>query len=78
MNQMSAEFETRVLSLPVSQRAHLAERLIASLDGEPVVNNQELWLVEARKRVWEHENGQGEAIPAEQSLREAYERIKSP
>ena len=71
------ELENKLLALPLSQRAHLAERLLASLDGESV-DNGDLWLTEARKRVWEHENGEGEAIPAEQSLREAYERIKSP
>ncbi len=77
MTQMPTEIETTLLALPLSQRAHLAERLIASLDEGTGDDNQTLWLSEARKRVWEHEHGVGKAIPAEQSLCEAYERIKS-
>ncbi len=43
------------LSLPESERAELARELIASLDGAPDPDAEELWAEEIRRRIDEHD-----------------------
>lgn len=47
--------EAEALSLPATQRARLVEKLIASLDAEPDVENA--WAQEVEKRHAEIESG---------------------
>lgn len=47
--------EAEVLQLPPSDRAHLVERLIASLDVDPEI--EEAWAVEVERRIAEVESG---------------------
>ncbi len=55
---MSSSIETleaEALQLPLSQRAHLVERLIASLDVDPEV--EDAWALEVARRLIEIESG---------------------
>jgi putative addiction module component (TIGR02574 family) len=59
--------ERELLKLPAADRAHLAERLIASLDEDPEV--EAAWMTEVRRRDAELESGAVRAIPVEDALR---------
>ncbi len=64
---MSTErIERELLKLPASERARLAERLIASLDEEAKVDR--VWIEEARRRDEAFDSGAVEALPLEDSL----------
>ena len=60
--------ETEALTLPVSQRAVLAQHLLASLDDVDEQENELLWLEEAQRRYKAYKTG---AI----SSRDAFEAI---
>jgi len=74
MSSVTEELEAAVLSLPRSERARLAERLIASLDEDAEV--EEAWATEVRQRREAFEK-EIEAVPAEEVLEEARRRIES-
>ena len=50
-------FETKALTLPVSQRALLAQLLLASLDEVEECENERLWLEEAQRRYHAYKSG---------------------
>ncbi|MDG2305671.1 MAG: addiction module protein [Candidatus Binatia bacterium] len=52
------------LKLPVRARARLAETLIASLDEEPDVAADRLWLEEAERRLDELDSAKVGSVPA--------------
>ena len=70
------ECENQVMSLPVNDRATLANRLIASLDVLTDSENEQLWLSEAERRYQEYKNGSISARPAVNVLRDARLSIK--
>jgi len=57
MAAANKKLEDQALKLPPRARARLAQRLIASLDGEPDPNAERLWLVEAQRRAAELATG---------------------
>ncbi len=61
-------FEAEALTLPVSQRAILAQHLLASLDDVNEQENELLWLREAQRRYKAYKNGNV-------SSRDAFEAI---
>lgn len=61
-------FEAEALTLPASQRAILAQHLLASLDDVDEQENELLWLREAQRRYKAYKNG---AV----SSRDAFEAI---
>ena len=61
-------FEAEALTLPVSQRALLAQHLIASLDDLDEQENERLWLEEAQRRYNAYKTG-------DISSRDAFEAI---
>ena len=61
-------FEAEALSLPVSQRALLAQHLLASLNDVDEQENERLWLEEAKRRYHAYKMG---AL----SSRDAFEAI---
>jgi putative addiction module component (TIGR02574 family) len=65
--------EAAVLSLPLAERARLAERLIASLDEPTEI--EEAWAVEVKRRLDALDRGEIELIPTEQVMEEARRRI---
>ena len=69
------ELEAAVMALPNSERARLAERLIASLDRDPEI--EEAWAQEIRQRLERYRSGELQTVPAEEVMKEARERIQS-
>ena len=70
------ECETQALKLPPTDRATLAERLIASLDNLNEQQNEQLWIDEADRRYREYKNGNITARSAEEVLRDFRDAIK--
>lgn len=66
--------EAEVLQLPLVERSHLLERLIASLDSDPEI--EEAWEQEAELRDAELESGSISAIPGEEALARLRARLK--
>jgi putative addiction module component (TIGR02574 family) len=61
--------EAQALKLTTSERAHLAERLIASLDEDGEI--EEAWAAEVVRRIAEIEGGHVQMIPAEEAIARA-------
>ncbi len=59
------------MKLPPTDRAALAERLIASLDDLNTQQNEQLWLDEADRRYREYKTGNIAARSAEEVMRDA-------
>ena len=49
-------FEAEALTLPLSERALLAQHLLASLDETDEQENEQLWLEEAQRRYNAYKN----------------------
>lgn len=62
------QLESAALHLPRSDRARLAERLLASLDEDAEI--ELAWAEEVRRRVEEVRSGAVETIPGEEVFRE--------
>ena len=58
--------ETEALRLSAPERARLIERLIASLDVDPGV--EEAWAAEAERRNGEVENGKVSLLPGPEAI----------
>lgn len=58
--------EAEVLQLAAADRSHLLERLIASLDSDPEV--EEAWEREVDRREAELESGAVAAVPGHQAI----------
>ena len=66
MSTTVEELEAEALSLSSAQRARLVEKLIASLDSEPDVENA--WAVEVERRHADIESGTVSLLPGPESL----------
>ena len=66
MSAAVEELEAEVLGLPAVQRARLVEKLIASLDVEPDVENA--WAEEIERRLAEIECGTTPLLPGAETL----------
>jgi len=66
--------EAQALKLTTSERAHLAERLIASLDEDGEI--EAAWAAEVERRIAEIEGGHVQMIPAEEAIARARESLK--
>ena len=58
--------EQQALSLPANECLALIDKLIKSLNLPTQAEIDELWAVEAEKRVQELESGQVQGVPSEQ------------
>lgn len=70
------KIEDEALHLPKEERAQLVQRLVLSLESP---SDQELrsdWLLEARRRAEELDNGSVQAVPGEDVIRKARALIK--
>jgi len=63
-------FEAEALTLPVSERALLAQHLLASLDETDELENEQLWLDEAQRRYNAYKNGTVSARDAFEAIAE--------
>jgi len=61
------ELESALLKLPASERARLAERLLASLDEESEL--ERAWYDEAERRLAEIQGGAVREVPADEVYR---------
>lgn len=68
MSDRGIEVSEEALSLPASDRAEIAERLLSSLDSPHRQRVDWLWASEAEDRLDAYEKGEIEAIPARQVL----------
>jgi putative addiction module component (TIGR02574 family) len=76
-NSMETQFETleaQALQLTISERARLAERLIASLDEDTEI--EEAWAVEVERRIADIDSGRAKMIPADEAIARAREFLK--
>ena len=65
------QIEDEALHLPADERAELAQKLLLSLDAPSESETAEDWLVEAKRRARELEEGTVQPIPAEEVRRKA-------
>lgn len=66
INSPLEDIEAASLTLTASERAHLAERLLASLDKDDEI--MAAWVAEAERRGEAFERGEIEAIDFDQSI----------
>lgn len=66
--------EAEVLQLTTVERSHLLERLIASLDSDPEV--EEAWEREADRREAELNSGSISAVPGQEAIARLRARLK--
>lgn len=66
--------EAQALKLSASERARLAERLLASLDEDSEI--EEVWAAEVERRIAEVEGGRVQMIPADEVIAEARASLK--
>jgi putative addiction module component (TIGR02574 family) len=66
MSSRREVLEAEALQLPLAERAQLVERLIASLDVDPEV--EEAWAAEVERRQAEIENGSVSLLPGPETL----------
>lgn len=66
MSISTADLEKAVLHLPLQDRAHLAQQLLASLDQLPPDEARQLWLVEAQRRADEIDQGRVQLVSGEE------------
>lgn len=77
MSDAAKKVEADALELPVQERAHLAHRLLESLDEGVVEDPTEVakaWEAEIERRIREYRSGNVEAIPASEVFAEARSR----
>lgn len=76
-NQMNIEaIHNEALSLPLRERAHLAEQLLSSLDALSKAEIEQLWFQEAALRASELDQGLVQRISSDVVLREAHALLK--
>ncbi|MEW5927190.1 MAG: addiction module protein [Gemmatimonadota bacterium] len=63
------QLERAALELPAGERALLAERILASLEGQ--ADFEQEWTEEIHRRLDEYEAGEGESIPGDEVFAEA-------
>ena len=66
----------QALSLPLHERAQLAEQLLASLDDLSEAETEQLWFEEAAHRADEMDQGLVQRIPADEVRQEALALLK--
>jgi putative addiction module component (TIGR02574 family) len=71
MADVLKKMEDEVLELPARSRAHLAERLIASLERVIDPEAESEWLAEVERRSSELKRRKVKGIPAEKVLKKA-------
>jgi len=66
MSSTVEALEAEILRLPAAERARLVERLIASLDTDPEI--EEAWATEVERRQAEIESGATSLLPGPETL----------
>jgi putative addiction module component (TIGR02574 family) len=76
MSETTKDLESEALRLPPEARARLAERLLATLDSEPDATIEELWLVEAERRLDELGSGQAVGVRADEVIADTRSKLR--
>ncbi len=76
MSNLLDKIEQEVLNLSNQERAFLADRLLGSLDGNPITDIDEAWITEAEHRYKEYKKGKRSGIDLQTVFREADEILK--
>lgn len=63
--------EAKIMKLAPAKRAALAEKIILSLEQPTRAENEQLWLMEAERRLQEMRDGKVTEIPSSTVLRRA-------
>ncbi len=66
--------ESEALKLTPSERAALAQRLLASLDEDPEI--EEAWAAEIERRIAEVESGAVQVVPIADALAQVRAKLK--
>jgi len=76
------QIEAEALHLPVEERADLAQRLFASLEGDDVLEDagdvEQAWLEEGERRYQRYLAGETQPVPAAEAIARVRARLKSP
>ncbi len=72
-NQLDV-LEAEAMKLTVEERAHLADRLIASLSEDAQI--EEAWASEVERRIAEIEAGRAPVVPAAEAIARARDALK--
>ena len=70
------DLESEALGLSPEERARLAERLLASLEGIAEPEAEALWLAEAQRRLAELESGAVVGTPADEVFRKSRSALR--
>ncbi len=74
------QIETEALKLPVQERADLAQRLFASLEGEETPEDpaevEQAWLEEAERRYRRYLAGETQPVPAAEAIANVRSRLQ--
>ena len=76
MTPILEKVEREALSLPDTERAFLADRLLSSLCGEALDDIDAAWVAEAERRYEEYKEGSRQVIPASYVFAEADRILK--
>ena len=68
------DIEEEALKLTAEERAHLADRLLASLSEDAEV--EEAWAIEVERRVADIESGRAHVVPATEAIARARAALK--
>jgi len=74
MSSQLEEVEAEALKLIPEERAHLADRLLASLSEHAEVEDD--WAIEVERRVADIENGRAHLVPAGEAIARARAALK--
>jgi putative addiction module component (TIGR02574 family) len=74
MSSILETVEAAALRLPAAERARLVERLIASLDADPAV--EEAWATEVERRNAEIEGGKVSLLSGPEAVAELKEKFQ--
>jgi putative addiction module component (TIGR02574 family) len=70
------DLEAEALKLPLADRAHLAEKLLESLDTLPDEENMQRWAAEAMRRDADLDADPSRGRPAKAVFRDALSRLR--
>ena len=74
MSNQLQSIEAEALKLSDEERAHLADRLLASLSEDAEI--EEAWAIEVERRVAEIENGRVQLVPVSEAIARARAALK--
>ena len=74
MSTQFEDIEAEALKLTSEERAHLADRLLASLSEDAEV--EEAWAIEVERRVADIESGRAHLVPAAEAIARARAALK--